>query len=308
MGGIEDDFVRYVIAPRGRRRGRAASTHGAQPAVQRRRGPGRRAPSSMRAAAAAAPPPRSTPTGGGHRRGRTAARRRPTEVGQRPRCGSTRPRVATSPATAAAARSSSSATVADRGRRLPRPNGSRMRDFSDDLAELRRRVADARAYLHVDASRGASSPSSRSRRRSPDLWDDPDARPRGDHARWPGCTRRRRARRRARGAALRRRDAARARARGGRRLRQEPEIEAGIAALAGELDRLELRALFTGEHDERDAICEVHSGAGGTDAQDWTEMLLRMFTRWARAARLRRRARRDAARHRGRASRRRRSP
>ena len=62
----------------------------------------------------------------------------------------------------------------------------------------------------------------------------------------------------------------------------EPEIVGeldGVSLLT--LDKLELRALFTGEHDERDAICEVHSGAGGTDAQDWTEMLLRMFTRWA---------------------------
>jgi peptide chain release factor 2 len=44
---------------------------------------------------------------------------------------------------------------------------------------------------------------------------------------------------------------------------------------------LELRALFTGEHDDRDAICTVNSGAGGTDAQDWTNMLLRMYLRWA---------------------------
>ncbi|MCZ7530438.1 MAG: peptide chain release factor 2 [Acidimicrobiia bacterium] len=61
----------------------------------------------------------------------------------------------------------------------------------------------------------------------------------------------------------------------------ESEIEDGIASLGDDLDRLELRALFSGEHDERDAICEVHSGAGGTDAQDWAEMMLRMFTRWA---------------------------
>ncbi|MBM3678832.1 MAG: peptide chain release factor 2, partial [Actinobacteria bacterium] len=60
----------------------------------------------------------------------------------------------------------------------------------------------------------------------------------------------------------------------------EPEVEQGIAALSTELDTLELRALFTGEHDERDAICEVHSGAGGTDAADWAQMLLRMFSRW----------------------------
>jgi peptide chain release factor 2 len=61
----------------------------------------------------------------------------------------------------------------------------------------------------------------------------------------------------------------------------EPEIVTALERLRAELDRLELRALFTGEHDERDAVCEVHSGAGGTDAQDWTEMLLRMYTRWA---------------------------
>ena len=41
--------------------------------------------------------------------------------------------------------------------------------------------------------------------------------------------------------------------------------------------------MFSGEHDERDAICEVHSGAGGTDAQDWTAMLLRMYSRWAQS-------------------------
>ena len=44
---------------------------------------------------------------------------------------------------------------------------------------------------------------------------------------------------------------------------------------------MELRALFTGEYNERDAIVSVNSGAGGTDAQDWTDMLLRMYLRWA---------------------------
>ncbi len=44
---------------------------------------------------------------------------------------------------------------------------------------------------------------------------------------------------------------------------------------------LELQSLFSGEYDELDAVCEVHAGAGGTDAQDWTEMLLRMYQRWA---------------------------
>jgi peptide chain release factor 2 len=47
------------------------------------------------------------------------------------------------------------------------------------------------------------------------------------------------------------------------------------------LDELELRSLFSGEHDERDAVAEIHAGAGGTDAQDWAEMILRMYLRWA---------------------------
>src|SRR5690606_30679198 len=62
---------------------------------------------------------------------------------------------------------------------------------------------------------------------------------------------------------------------------QEPEVEAALADLARRFDELELRALFSGEYDEHDAICEVHSGEGGTDAQDWAEMLVRMYRRWA---------------------------
>jgi peptide chain release factor 2 len=61
----------------------------------------------------------------------------------------------------------------------------------------------------------------------------------------------------------------------------EPELGQAVAALDKELAALELLSLFSGEHDERDALCEVHSGAGGTDAQDWAEMLLRMYLRWA---------------------------
>ena len=38
---------------------------------------------------------------------------------------------------------------------------------------------------------------------------------------------------------------------------------------------------FSGEYDESDAVCEIHAGEGGTDAQDWTEMMLRMYQRWA---------------------------
>ena len=44
---------------------------------------------------------------------------------------------------------------------------------------------------------------------------------------------------------------------------------------------LELRSLFAGEYDGNDAVAEIHASAGGTDAQDWAEMMLRMYTRWA---------------------------
>src|SRR5208282_5837945 len=59
------------------------------------------------------------------------------------------------------------------------------------------------------------------------------------------------------------------------------ELDVIVASLERDLEELELRSLFMGEHDERDAVAEVHAGAGGTDAQDWTEMLLRMYQRWA---------------------------
>lgn len=59
--------------------------------------------------------------------------------------------------------------------------------------------------------------------------------------------------------------------------------EAGEAAksLQSRCEALELRALFSGEYDERDAACQIQSGEGGTDSMDWASMLLRMYSRWA---------------------------
>jgi peptide chain release factor 2 len=59
------------------------------------------------------------------------------------------------------------------------------------------------------------------------------------------------------------------------------ELASSVAKLEREVAALETQSLFSGQYDQNDAIVELHAGAGGTDAQDWTEMLLRMYSRWA---------------------------
>lgn len=59
------------------------------------------------------------------------------------------------------------------------------------------------------------------------------------------------------------------------------EVEASIAPLRSELERLQEDALFSGEYDAGDAVVTIQADAGGTDAQDWAEILLRMYLRWA---------------------------
>ena len=61
------------------------------------------------------------------------------------------------------------------------------------------------------------------------------------------------------------------------------EAEAALAALAKSAARREVEALLSGEADGNDTYLEVHSGAGGTESQDWANMLLRMYSRWAEA-------------------------
>ena len=59
------------------------------------------------------------------------------------------------------------------------------------------------------------------------------------------------------------------------------DLGAAAAQLQEQVEAIELQTLLTGEHDDGDAIVEIHPGAGGTESQDWAEMLLRMYTRWA---------------------------
>jgi peptide chain release factor 2 len=59
------------------------------------------------------------------------------------------------------------------------------------------------------------------------------------------------------------------------------ELSSTVTSLETKIAALETQSLFSGPYDENDAIVELHAGAGGTDAQDWTEMLLRMYSRWA---------------------------
>jgi peptide chain release factor 2 len=61
----------------------------------------------------------------------------------------------------------------------------------------------------------------------------------------------------------------------------EDELQAEIRKLISALDDLELRNMLQGEDDMRDAILTINPGAGGTESQDWAEMLFRMYTRWA---------------------------
>lgn len=70
-------------------------------------------------------------------------------------------------------------------------------------------------------------------------------------------------------------------------LKEEPdedlqeELENQLADLESELNEFELQLLLNGPYDKNNAILEIHSGAGGTESQDWASMLLRMYTRWA---------------------------
>ncbi len=61
------------------------------------------------------------------------------------------------------------------------------------------------------------------------------------------------------------------------------ELEAEVETIETTLEKLEFRLRLSGKHDRDDALLSVHAGAGGTESQDWAQMLLRMYLRWAEA-------------------------
>jgi peptide chain release factor 2 len=153
-----------------------------------------------------------------------------------------------------------------------------MRDLTDDLKALRARLTEAEGYLKVDELR-ARRPQLEAEASRPDLWDDAD-----------------RARRVTGELSAITDDIEQYEQLAGRvddaetlhELGREEgdddslaEVERALAAIDSELRRIELRSMFSGEHDEHDALVSIQAGEGGVDAQDWAEMLLRMYTRWA---------------------------
>ena len=153
-----------------------------------------------------------------------------------------------------------------------------MRDYSDDLKELRRRLGEAHGYLKIDSNRSRLVELEQEVAR-PNLWDDQDeakrinteyANVKSDIDHFDLLS-----------SELEDAEVLHELAREVDDASQEPELDAAIAAVTKQLDQLDLRSLFTGEHDEADCIVQINAKDGGVDAQDWAEILLRMYGRWA---------------------------
>ena len=168
---------------------------------------------------------------------------------------------------------------------LQLPNGEQAvqlrRAIGDGLARARERLGAAAQYLRIDEQR-AELARLEAAVREPDLWSDPDrarkvttayGRAKADVDQYDDLTRRIEDARALYDLALEEGTEVLAAV--------SDELEKDLAAVSATFDQLELASLFSGEFDEGDAVAEIHAGAGGTDAQDWAEMMLRMYLRWA---------------------------
>lgn len=153
-----------------------------------------------------------------------------------------------------------------------------MRDFTTDIHDLSVRVAEAKKYLQIDQllQRLVEVEVEISK---PDLWDDQDtakkinseyANIKSDIDEYNKIFR-----------LVEDLEVLHELAREVDDASQEDEIEEGVHKVAAMLSTVELRSMFTGEHDQADCIVQINAKDGGVDAQDWTEILLRMYMRWA---------------------------
>jgi peptide chain release factor 2 len=152
-----------------------------------------------------------------------------------------------------------------------------MRDFTQDIRDLQRRLAEAETYLSIDDNRERFAVLE-AEIADPELWNDQNhakklnaeyANIRDDLETFDGLT-----------GQVADVEVLHELARDEDDESQEPEIEASIAEVDAALVQLELRSLFTGEHDDSDCIVQINAKDGGVDAQDFSEMLLRMYERW----------------------------
>jgi peptide chain release factor 2 len=153
-----------------------------------------------------------------------------------------------------------------------------VRDFTDDLRSLRRRLGEAENYLDLEGRRKRLAELEAEVGR-PDLWDNTEqaaattrdyGQVKADVDEMEGLEARLSDTETLHDLAVEENDDT-----------VTEELEIAVAALASDLSKLELRSLFTGDHDAHFAVCEIHAKDGGTDAQDWAEMMLRMYQRWA---------------------------
>jgi peptide chain release factor 2 len=152
-----------------------------------------------------------------------------------------------------------------------------MRDFTDDLRDVRRRLDEASDYLKIAEGRNRLI-ELESEIGRPDLWDDAErakqvntdyANVKTDVDLYDALSQQ-----------LDDAEVLHELAREVDDETQEPDIETAITSIARELDQLELRSLFTGEHDDSACIVQINAKDGGVDAQDFAQMLLRMYARW----------------------------
>jgi peptide chain release factor 2 len=153
-----------------------------------------------------------------------------------------------------------------------------MRDLTDDLKALRVRLNEAEGYLKLDELR-ARRPQLEAEASRPDLWDDAERAKRvtgelasvtDDIAQYDGLATRLDDAETLHDLAREEGDDA-----------SLAEVEHALGGLDADLRRIELRSMFSGEHDDSDALVTIQAGEGGVDAQDWAEMLVRMYSRWA---------------------------